>query len=601
MSVRVTKSRAAQLELVERGLFDPFADDDEVQETEADYWSYGARTRGQGFFASLAREDARSATKAETAMRDATRAGAPLLLVCRDVAVSYGGAQVLFGVDFDLTPGEIVALLGTNGAGKSTLLRALSGITAIQGGAILFDGANITHARAHERAGRGIVQTPGGRGTFPGLSVAEHLRLAGHLYRDDPEYVASATADVYGRFGQLRARRDEPAGNLSGGEQQMLTLGMALMAKPKLLLIDELALGLSPVVVGQLLDVVRAVAAQGTTIVIAEQSVNLALQIAERAVFMEKGEIRFAGPTAELVDRRDLLRAVFFQSSERGRHRAPATVPRHAARSQGQPVERRVVLDAVEVSVSYGGIRAVDRVSVQVREGEILGFIGPNGAGKTTLFDLLSGFVAPDHGKIAFDGADVGDLGPDQRAALGLGRCFQDSALFGSLSVEENLAVAFERHLESRSVGLGALQVPSVRRAERRLKARVDELVELFGLEAYRLKLVNELSTGTRSVVDIACATAMAPTVLLLDEPSSGVAQAETDELAQLLQRVNRETGAALLVIEHDIGLITSIADELVALDLGRLVTRGTPQEVLNHPAVVEAYLGGDATTTPRI
>lgn len=239
-------------------------------------------------------------------------------------------------------------------------------------------------------------------------------------------------------------------------------------------------------------------------------------------------------------------------------------------------------------------------VSFTAHRGEILGVIGPNGAGKTTLFDLLSGFLAPDAGKVFLDAVDVSDLGPDERANVGLGRTFQDASLFASLTVAENIAVALERHLEARSVPLGALQVPSVRRAERSMRKKVDRIIDLFGLGDYSAKFVGELSTGTRRIVALACLTAMGPRVLLLDEPSSGLAQRETEEMGPLLRQVNKDTGAAMLVIEHDIPLITGLADELIALELGRVITRGTPDDVINHPAVIASYMGDSPSLIHR-
>jgi branched-chain amino acid transport system ATP-binding protein len=163
---------------------------------------------------------------------------------------------------------------------------------------------------------QGIVFMPGGKGVFPTLTVAENLTVAGWLFRRDPAYLNGAVAQVLEYFPVLRERWDQKAGNLSGGEQQMLTLAQAFIARPKLLMIDELTLGLAPVIVERLLEIVRAIHANGTTIVLVEQSVNIAITLAQRAVFMEKGEVRFDGPTAELLDRPDILRAVFLRGAD---------------------------------------------------------------------------------------------------------------------------------------------------------------------------------------------------------------------------------------------------------------------------------------------
>ena len=237
------------------------------------------------------------------------------ILVVRGLDVSYGQVQVLFGVDFELNEGEIVALLGTNGAGKSTLLRAISGLVIPQSGAIYFDGEDVTGLEPEDSFALGLVQVPGGRGIFPSLTVKENLDVACWASTRSKADADAAVREVQQIFPSLERRWDQKAAVLSGGEAQMLTLGQALVAKPKLLMIDELSLGLAPVVVEELLKIVRRINADGTAIILVEQSVNVALTVAERACFMEKGEIRFAGPTSDLLDRPDILRSVFLSGA----------------------------------------------------------------------------------------------------------------------------------------------------------------------------------------------------------------------------------------------------------------------------------------------
>jgi ABC-type branched-subunit amino acid transport system ATPase component/predicted MFS family arabinose efflux permease len=535
------------------------------------------------------------------------RQGKVKLLLVRGVDVHYDSVQVLFGVDFEVDEGEIVALLGTNGAGKSTLLRAISGLVEASGGAIIFDGRDMTHTPPDEIAARGVTQVPGGQGVFPSLTVAENLRLAGWLQRRQHDEVAEATERVMGYFPVLRERLHEPAGNLSGGQQQMLTLGMAFIGRPRLLMIDELSLGLAPTVIAQLLEIVKAMREQGITIILVEQSVNLALTLADEAYFMEKGEIRFKGPTAELLERPDVLRSVFLEGA------ATATSPRPAPNGGGDgataaPVsgdgQRKTSLEVHDVSKRFGGVTALNDVSFSVRRSEILGFIGPNGAGKTTLFDVICGFLPADGGTIHLEtdrgSYDLTRKSAQARAQLGLGRSFQDGRLFPALTVQETIAVALETHVKSRSPLSAALHLPNVMFSERRVRARVDELIETVGLSAFRDKFVHELSTGSRRIVDLACVLAHEPAVLLLDEPSSGIAQREAEALAPLLKRVRDTLGATLLVIEHDLPLLTSIADRMIALDLGEVIAEGTPADVVHHPAVIASYLGTTESTVAR-
>lgn len=539
------------------------------------------------------------------------RAGSSTRLLVRGLEVSYGDVQVLFGVDLEVREGQIVALLGTNGAGKSTLLKAISGVAEADRGAVVLDGRDITHAPPHEIAARGVVQVPGGHGVFPTLTVAENLRMAGWEVRGDRAEVAARVEEVIERFGVLGRRLHEPAADLSGGQQQMLALGMALVQRPRLVLIDELSLGLAPIVVEQLLPMVRELRDRGATVVVVEQSVNVALALADEAYFMEKGEIRFHGPTVELLDRPDVLRSVFLEGATSGLARregpvaAEPPVVRPAGTSApglvgGQREEPAAALAVHGVGIRFGGIRAVDDVSFEVAAGEVVGLIGPNGAGKTTLFDLISGFLPTEGGQVLLDDHDVTRLSPEARAAAGLGRSFQDARLFPSLTVTDAIKVALDRWTPVRDPLLAALQMPAVYDSEAQVAERADELLELLGLTAFRTKFVSELSTGSRRIVDLACIVAHRPSVVLFDEPSSGIAQREAEALAPVITRVADEFGAAVVVIEHDMPLLSSVADRLIALDGGRVVTDGDVETVLHHPEVVASYLGTTAGVIAR-
>jgi branched-chain amino acid transport system ATP-binding protein len=461
----------------------------------------------------------------------------------------------------------------------------------------------------------GIVHVPGGRSVFPTMTVCDHFKAASWLLDRNDNNCGARIDEVLERFPHLKLRYDIMAGNLSGGEQQMLGLGIAFLAHPKLLVIDELSLGLAPSVVELLLDMVRAIHAQGSTIVLVEQSVNLALTIAQRAYFMEKGEVRFQGPAPQLLEQRELLRSVFLEGAAAA---LPGAAPRGDVDLAGRRVARSAVvsssrdglsgdddaqppvLEARGLTRRFGGITAVDGVSFALRPDAILGFIGPNGAGKTTIFDMISGLLPVDGGEIRLRDRDITRWAAPRRAMAGLGRSFQDAQLFPSLTVAENLAIGLERHVAVRDHFAAVLALPAIQESERQVAFAVGDLVELFGLGNYRDKFVGELSTGSRRIVDLAMALAHDPDVLLLDEPSSGIAQRETEALAPLLRRVRSETGCALLIIEHDMPLITSLADELIALDLGRVIARGRPDQVVNDRDVVRAYLGGDVAAIQR-
>jgi branched-chain amino acid transport system ATP-binding protein len=242
-------------------------------------------------------------------------------LDCQGVDFSYGQIQVLFGIDLVVPAGEAVALLGTNGAGKSTLLKAVCGLVKPSAGTVCYFGEDITSASTDRRVSAGLVQVPGGRATFPSLTVEENLRAGAWTFRRQRHLVHERLERVLALFPELRDRLDVAAGTLSGGQQQMLALGRALMLEPRVLLIDELSLGLAPIVVERLLETVRSLNAAGTTVVLVEQSVNIALSLATTAYFLERGTVRYGGPADELAERDDLIRSVFLE----GAHTALAT------------------------------------------------------------------------------------------------------------------------------------------------------------------------------------------------------------------------------------------------------------------------------------
>ena len=556
---------------------------------------------------SVIQRDIEDVWKSSTARSQALlerRAGRSKLLLVRDLNVGYDGLQVLFDVNMEIAEGEIVALLGTNGAGKSTLLRAITGITEADFGAVIFDGRDITHAPPNEIAALGVASMPGGAGVFPGLSVRENLRSAGWLVRRDRPVLDARTAEVLEVFPVLAERLEEPASNLSGGQQQMLALAMALLSRPKLLIIDELSLGLAPVVVGKLAELVREVAAGGTTVLLVEQSVNVALGMAGTAYFMERGRVQFSGPAEELLNRPDLLRAVFLAESvaaagaNDGANGGNGTGP--DTRPAEPPINADPALELVAVTRRFGGINAVDQVSLSVAPGEIVGLIGQNGAGKTTILDLISGFQPLDGGRILLNGYDLSHLSAAHRARHGLGRTFQGGRLFPGLTVAETVAVSLDRSVAVKDPINAALRLPAAHDSEVAVGRRVRQLLELFGLMDYRDSFTAELSTGTRRIVELACVVGHQPSVLLLDEPAGGVAQKEVEQLGALLGRIRSELGCAMLVIEHDMPLVAGLADRLVALETGAVIAEGAPTDVLADPRVIASYLGDDHLAVAR-
>ena len=225
---------------------------------------------------------------------------APLLDV-RDLRVAYGGIQAVQGVSLRLYPGELVSLIGANGAGKSTTLKAITGLLKPQTGEVHFDGQRVETGAAWQRVTQGLVMVPEGRGIFARMTIEENLRMGAYL-RDDAEAIEADIEAVYVRFPRLKERHRQLAGTLSGGEQQMLAMGRALLARPRLLLLDEPSMGLSPIMVDKIFEVVADIAAQGVTVLLVEQNAHRALQMAQRGYVMDTGRITLDGPARQLLD-----------------------------------------------------------------------------------------------------------------------------------------------------------------------------------------------------------------------------------------------------------------------------------------------------------
>jgi ABC-type branched-subunit amino acid transport system ATPase component len=244
--------------------------------------------------------------------------GPPPFLRLQEVDAGYGAVQVLRSVDLMVQPGEIVALLGTNGAGKSTILKVISGLMHPWAGMVTFEGEDISRWAPEQTVRAGITQVPGGRGLLPNLTVLENLEMGAHTIRRDRARVKRNIARVCDVFPRLGERRKQLAGTLSGGEGQMLALGRAFVLEPKLMMIDELSLGLAPTIVQGLVDVLHQLNEEGVAFILVEQHANLALSVTDHAYFLEKGQIRFDGRSQDLLERDDLLRSVFLVGATAG-------------------------------------------------------------------------------------------------------------------------------------------------------------------------------------------------------------------------------------------------------------------------------------------
>ncbi len=246
-----------------------------------------------------------------------------------------------------------------------------------------------------------------------------------------------------------------------------------------------------------------------------------------------------------------------------------------------------------DLSISFGGIRAVDDVSFDIEEGEVFAIIGPNGAGKTTLFNLVSGIYFPDGGSVRFAGRDITSLPAHRIAPLGLARTFQNIELFEHATVLQNLLIG--RHVHRRSTALSHLLfLPAVRREELEHRRRVEDVIDLLELAHYREQTIANLPYGVRKVVEVGRALCLEPKLLLLDEPTSGLNPEESEDMGFWIEDINRDLGVTVVMVAHDMGLVSRVAGRVLALNEGRVIAEGSPTEVQKNPAVVDAYLGAD-------
>jgi branched-chain amino acid transport system ATP-binding protein len=249
------------------------------------------------------------------------------------------------------------------------------------------------------------------------------------------------------------------------------------------------------------------------------------------------------------------------------------------------------LFEAKDVAVQFGGIRAVDGVSFAVEQGKVFTIIGPNGAGKTTLFNLISRIYAPSQGSLHFAGNEITKVAPHKVAALGIARTFQNIELFEHATVLQNLLLGRHAHRKSNLVS-EIFFTPSVRRMEVEHREKAEAIIDFLDLEHYRDSLVGGLSYGVRKVVELGRALCTEPKLLLLDEPSSGLNTEETEDMAFWIHDIKNDLGITVLMVEHDMALVSEVSDEVLALNYGRVLATGTPREVQEHPEVVKAYLG---------
>ena len=492
--------------------------------------------------------------------------GVPLLET-RGLTKRYGGVAALDGVDFEVRQGEVLGVIGPNGAGKSTLVGCLSGILRPTAGSIHLAGQDITALQPNVRAHLGISRTYQIPQPFHQMTVLENLLVAQtHGRRVPGEAARIAAAAILERTG-LGAFAHTAAGELSLIRLKRLELARALALRPRLLLLDEVAAGLVPSEIRELMTLIEALRSEVEAILIVEHVLEVIKSSCDRVMVLDWGKKLAEGTSAEVLTNPEVVSVYLGAAAERLR-RSTAR-PKPTAGTAEKPLLR-----VTGVAAQYGSFRALHRLDLEVGRGEAVALLGSNGAGKTTTARVISGMLAPTLGTVEFEGMPMRHAAPHRVVQMGIAHCMEGRRIFGDLSVEENLQLAG-------------------RRASRKeLAEHLEQVYRLFPvLHKKRMDSGAALSGGEQQMLAIGRALMIGPKLMIFDEISLGLAPVVVDRLYDSLAEVNL-SGVSMIVIEQNVDRGLTLAQRAYVLENGNVALHGTPEELRADPRLQALYVG---------
>jgi ABC-type branched-subunit amino acid transport system ATPase component len=518
------------------------------------------------------------------------------LLELVDVQRKFGGVRAVDGVSLEVQPGTIGGLIGPNGAGKTTLINLVTGQLVPDSGRVRLDGTDISGYKPHVVAGMGVGRTFQNIRLYRDLSVLENVLVGMHTHRRSDVLTrmvprrrsAAERARVTEAERLLQMAGIDPvrsgnrrAATLAYGDQRRLEIARALALQPRLLLLDEPAAGMNQNEKAEMRDLLRQLNADGLTILLIDHDIKLVMGVCDSVTVLNFGRRIAAGPPAEVAADEAVVTAYLGTTGDE-HPRLPASprvgeaAPRvGAAAVSAAAVPGQVLLDVSELAVSYGAIRAVQDVSLQVNRGEIVALIGANGAGKSTVLNALSGLIPAHGGRARFDGLDLLGAQPQAIVRAGLVQVPEGREILARLSVQDNLS-------------LGGWT-----RSDRAAAASdIEAIMEQFPILRERRRLAaGQLSGGEQQILAIARALVAKPRLLLLDEPSLGLAPMLVETVFALVETI-RDEGITVLLVEQNARRALELADRGYVVETGRVVLTGTGEDLSRDPEVQRAYLG---------